>query len=79
MALLIGASSGMSAALAGEAAKDGHGLGLVARRREPMEALAVELKATGADSTIILADLSKPSAAAILMQAPSKRASSSTR
>ena len=48
------------AELAREAAKDGHDLVLVARRREPMEALAAELKSTGAEITVISADLAKP-------------------
>ena len=63
VALITGASAGIGAGLAREAANDGHDLVLVARRREPMEALAAELKSTGAEITIIPADLSRPGAA----------------
>jgi uncharacterized protein len=59
VALITGASSGIGADLAREAAKDGHDLVLTARRVEPMQALADELKALGATSTIIASDLSK--------------------
>jgi short-subunit dehydrogenase len=68
VALITGASSGIGAALAREAANDGHDLVLVARRREAMEALAAELKSTGAQITIIPADLSRPGAAAALVK-----------
>ena len=66
VALITGASAGIGAALAREAASDGHDLLLVARRREPMEALAAELKSMGAQITIIPADLSRPGAAGAL-------------
>ncbi len=68
VALITGASAGIGAALAREAASDGYDLVLVARRRESMEALAAELKSTGAQITIISADLSRPGAAAALMK-----------
>jgi uncharacterized protein len=58
----------IGAALAREAANDGHDLVLVSRRREPMEALAAELKSTGIEITVIAADLGKPGAAAALMK-----------
>ncbi|HEY2533909.1 MAG TPA: SDR family oxidoreductase [Xanthobacteraceae bacterium] len=73
VALITGASAGIGAALAREAAKDGYDLVLVARRREPMEALAAELKSTGRQITIIPADLSRPGAAAALMNTVEQR------
>jgi len=63
IALVTGASSGIGADLARELARNGHDLVLVARRTEPMRALADELKGSGANSTVIAADLSKPGAA----------------
>ena len=73
VALITGASAGIGAALAREAANDGHDLVLVARRPEPMEALAAELKSTGAEITVITADLNKPGAAAELMKTVEQR------
>ena len=66
LALVTGASSGIGADLARELGRSGHDLVLVARRVEPMRALADELKALGATSTVISADLSKPGSSAEL-------------
>src|ERR1035437_10347173 len=68
VALVTGASSGIGADLARELARHGHDLVLSARRVEPMRALAEELKPLGATSTVIAAGLSKPGAAAALVQ-----------
>ena len=72
VALITGASAGIGVALAREAAND-HDLVLVARRREPMEALAAELKSMGAEITVIPADLSRPGAATALMETVEQR------
>jgi uncharacterized protein len=69
VALVTGASSGIGADLARVLARDGHDLVLTARRQEPMQALAAELEAYGAVSTVIAADLSQPGAAAELANA----------
>jgi uncharacterized protein len=68
IALITGASSGIGAELAREAAKDGYDLVLAARRRGPMQALAAELHAAGTEITVISTDLGKPGAAAELMK-----------
>jgi uncharacterized protein len=69
LALVTGASSGIGADLARELARDGHDLVLAARTVAPMENLAAELRAHGAGTVVIAADLSKPGGAAALVSA----------
>ena len=69
LALVTGASSGIGADLARELARDGHDLVLAARTVAPMENLAAELRAQGAGTVVIAADLSQPKGAAALASA----------
>ena len=67
-ACVTGASSGIGAALARELARHGHDLVLSARSLAPMETLADELRAAGAATTIVPADLAERGAAAALVR-----------
>ncbi len=61
VALVTGASSGIGAAIARELARRGHGLVLVARRQERLQALAGELgDEFGVRADVIACDLAKP-------------------
>ena len=62
-ALITGASAGLGQEFARQLAAGGKDLVLVARRREPMEELASELRdAYGVDVVILTADMSDPAA-----------------
>lgn len=59
-ALITGGSEGVGAAFARQLAADGFKLVLVARKPEPLEDLAAELRGQGAEVRVLSADLSKP-------------------
>lgn len=68
LALVTGASAGIGVELARELARHGHDLVLAARRVEPMQALADELRQAGTEATVIASDLSQPGAALALAE-----------
>ncbi|HTL51952.1 MAG TPA: SDR family NAD(P)-dependent oxidoreductase [Planctomycetota bacterium] len=57
MAIITGASSGMGWALAKELAREGYRVGLLARRREPLEKLAGEIRQAGGAAEFEITDV----------------------
>jgi len=58
-ALVVGGSEGVGSAFARQLAADGFKLVLVARKLEPLEEVAAELRGRGAEVRVVSADLSK--------------------
>jgi short-subunit dehydrogenase len=68
VALITGASAGLGAEFARQLAAQGKGLVLVARRREPMEELAAELRRShGVDVEVLASDMTDPDTPAWLL------------
>jgi uncharacterized protein len=68
LVLVTGASAGLGAVFARAYAQRGCDLILTARRAERLEALAAELQACGATSTVLPCDLSRPGAVGDLFE-----------
>lgn len=72
-ALITGASGGIGQAMAHSLATLGYRLALVARRREPLEALARKLAAEGAQATVFPADVTDAASVQAMAEAVSCR------
>jgi NAD(P)-dependent dehydrogenase (short-subunit alcohol dehydrogenase family) len=59
IAIVTGAGSGVGRAVSHALAKAGYTVALASRRKEPLDAVAAELKALGADSLVVPTDVSK--------------------
>ncbi|CAA9535045.1 MAG: 3-oxoacyl-[acyl-carrier protein] reductase [uncultured Thermoleophilia bacterium] len=55
-ALVVGGGTGIGAAVAQRLAREGYGVGLVGRRREPLEVTAARLREDGAEVVTVTAD-----------------------
>ena len=76
--LITGASSGIGRELARVFVRHGHDLALVARRKDRLEALATEIEAAHARRPIVIVtDLEKPEALAIIAEIVAVRRGSS--
>ena len=71
LALVTGASSGIGREFGMMLAKSGYDIVAVARRRELLESLAVELQASGAQTRVVVADLSTSSGVQSVIDAAS--------
>ena len=61
-ALIVGGSEGIGASFARKLAADGFNVALIARKAEPLEALAAELRETGVEARSLTVDLSDAAA-----------------
>jgi short-subunit dehydrogenase len=66
LAVVTGASTGIGAATARLLAREGARVVLVARTREALETVAVEIRAAGGEAHAVAADLGQPGAVALL-------------
>src|SRR5688572_7183684 len=69
VAIVAGAGGGMGTAIPALFAREGARLLLVARRREPLEALADRLRAAGGEAAVCPADLTTAEGAAAMASA----------
>jgi len=77
--MLVGAGPGLGAAIARRFARDGYRLTLVARSEQAIATIAQQLRATGTDVAVVLADAGDPellrAALSPVFAAPAARAS----
>lgn len=73
LALITGASGGIGHAIARTLASAGYRLVLVARRRGPLEAVARELVAEGAEAIVVPTDITDPASVETMAQVVTER------